>query len=168
MEFSEVVKARRSIRRYQEGRTIPREDLTKIVEYGMLAPNAAARRPWEFFVIEDREKLERVVMAHPNGSLLKKCSALIVVCGRKDWNQPMPEPFIPLDCAAAITTMLLTACDMGYGASWLGAYPDEGKMADLQEMLGTEGIPVGTVVLGYAAEDPAIRGRWEPEKVHFL
>lgn len=168
MELKEVLEKRRTIRRYQPGREVPRELIQEIVEAGMLAPNAANRRPWEFFVLENKESISRVVNAHPNGKMLQDCSALIIVCGSKERNKPMPEPFLYLDCAASITQMLLRATDLGLGCGWLGAYPDPQKMADIQDLLQTEAIPVATMVLGYADEAPKARGFFDGERLHFV
>lgn len=168
MELKEAIQKRRTIRRYVPGKTVPREQIREIVEAGMLAPNAANRRPWEFFVLESAENISRVVNAHPNGKMLQDCSALIVVCGRRDLNKPMPEPFLYLDCAASMAQMLLTATDLGLGCGWLGAYPDPQKMADIQDMLQTEAIPVATMVLGYADETPGARGFFDSERLHFV
>ena len=41
MDFLEIMQKRRSCRAYQPNRTIPREDLLKIVEAGRLSPAAA-------------------------------------------------------------------------------------------------------------------------------
>ena len=60
MEVSEVIRKRRSIRRYKAGAVIPREHFEKILEAAMMAPSACNTRPWEFYVVTDRETLSRL------------------------------------------------------------------------------------------------------------
>lgn len=170
MEFREVIDARRSIRRFREDVSIPREELKKIIYAGMVAPNAGGKRPWEFFVADSREVLDSITEVHPAGKTLRTASAVIIVCGRKSLGAPMPEPFIYLDCAAAVTQMLLQATDLGYGACWTGAYPSPDKMQAIRNLLNLDDdyLPVASIVVGAADESPEQRGFWEEEKVHFL
>ena len=52
MNLSDVIRARRSIRKYKPGIEIPEEHMKTILEAGMMAPSACNTRPWEFFVIK--------------------------------------------------------------------------------------------------------------------
>ena len=170
MEFEKVLQQRRSIRRYKPDCEISREVIEKVIHAGMLAPNAANKRPWEFYVVHDREKLEKVVSIHPAGKILKDASVLLVVCVRKSLGKPMPEEFLYLDAAAAVTQMLLQITDCGYSGCWVGAYPSTEKMQGLAEVLQLDEdcVAVASIVMGVADEEPAIRGFWEPEKVHYV
>jgi len=51
MEFDEVLKKRRSIRRYK-GTPVPRESIVKLLEAARIAPSAGHRQPWHFVVVE--------------------------------------------------------------------------------------------------------------------
>lgn len=54
MNFFELVKYRRSIRKYED-RQIPREDLERIIEAGAYAPNAGGGQRSMIVAIPDRE-----------------------------------------------------------------------------------------------------------------
>lgn len=56
-QFWQLVKGRRSLRRYQE-RDIDPELLTKILEAATWAPSAHNRQPWRFCVVTSREAKE--------------------------------------------------------------------------------------------------------------
>ncbi len=66
MEFDDVIKTRRSIRKYK-GTPVPRESLMKILEAARIAPSASHRQPWHFVVVEDKET--RVKLAGRQASM---------------------------------------------------------------------------------------------------
>lgn len=59
MDFFELVKYRRSIRKYEE-KQIPREDVERIIEAGAFAPNAGGGQRSMIVAIRDREISERL------------------------------------------------------------------------------------------------------------
>lgn len=59
MEISELIKNRRSIRKYQ-ARQIPRDALEKIIEAGLYAPNAGGRQGTYIVAVHDRDLTERI------------------------------------------------------------------------------------------------------------
>ena len=76
MNCSDVIRERRSIRKYKEQVTIPQEDFEKMLEAAMMAPSARNTRPWEFFVITNRDTMARLQEAHP-GSPGRKMRTLL-------------------------------------------------------------------------------------------
>lgn len=84
MNCSDVIRERRSIRKYKEQVTIPQEDFEKMLEAAMMAPSACNTRPWEYFVVTNRDTISKLQEAHPYTSMLTTASAAIVVCGRPD------------------------------------------------------------------------------------
>lgn len=61
--FLELVKMRRSIRRFKPD-PIPDEYVEKILEAGRWAMSGANGQPWEFIVVKDKEKREKLVELH--------------------------------------------------------------------------------------------------------
>lgn len=53
----ELIKSRRSIRRYQD-KAVEQEKLDAILKSALMAPSSRGRRPWEFIVVNDREKIK--------------------------------------------------------------------------------------------------------------
>lgn len=59
MEFFELIKYRRSIRKYQE-KQIEREDLEKVIEAGLYAPNAGGGQRAIIYALHNKELCEEV------------------------------------------------------------------------------------------------------------
>ena len=59
MEFSELVRARRSIRRYQE-KPVPKELLRELLETACWAPSGDNRQPWYFLALTDPQEIDRL------------------------------------------------------------------------------------------------------------
>ena len=56
MELSEVIRKRRSIRKFKDD-SVPREMISEIIKSAMFALSAVNRRPVHLLVIEDRETI---------------------------------------------------------------------------------------------------------------
>ena len=93
MNCSEVIRERRSIRKYKENVTIPQEDFERMLEAAMMAPSACNTRPWQFFVVINREMIAKLREAHPFTKMLSTASAAIVVCGRPDLQEGVCKEF---------------------------------------------------------------------------
>ncbi len=163
MNGTELIRARRSIRKYMAGEKIPREDIQTMLEAAMMAPSANNSRPWEFVVVESREVLDQLMAAHPYTGMLATASAAIVVCGRPDLQSG--KEFWPQDCGAAIENLLLQATELGYGTCWCGCYPVMDRAEKVREILQVSSVPVAIVALGVPNESPAPRGFFDPQRV---
>src|SRR5699024_609799 len=134
MNCSDVIRERRSIRKYKEQVTIPQEDFEKMLEAAMMAPSACNTRPWEFFIITNRDTLATPQYAHPYASMLTTACAAIVVGGRADLQEGKGVPYWPQDCGAPIQNLLLQTKDLGYGTCWCGCYPAMDRVEKIQEI----------------------------------
>jgi len=59
MELSEVIRKRRSIRKFKND-SVPREMISEIIKSAMFALSAVNRRPVHLLVIEDRETIGKI------------------------------------------------------------------------------------------------------------
>jgi len=57
MEFIDVIKSRRSVRRFSD-RDVEEVKIEQILECGRLAPSWANKQCWSFIVVRDRKKLK--------------------------------------------------------------------------------------------------------------
>lgn len=167
MDCTQAIRARRSIRKFKPGASIPRQDVELMLEAAMMAPSARNLRPWEFFVVENPELKAKLRAAHPFSSMLDTASLAIVVCGRPDDQKGVVEGYWPLDCGAAVENLLLQAVALGYGACWCGCWPSP-RISALQEILNTQSVPVALIAVGAPDEDPAPRGFYQADKVTWL
>ena len=166
MQTNEAIRARRSVRKYKAGAAVPPEHVKLMLEAAMMAPSAVNSRPWEFYVVERRETLERLMQAHPACKMLETASLAVAVCGRPDL-QP-GRGFWPQDCGAAVENILLQATDLGYGTCWCGCYPAQPRTDGVQQVLGCESIPVALIAVGVPDEVPAAKGFYDEARVHYI
>jgi nitroreductase len=158
---------RRSIRAYTSAEVS--QDITqKLLQAAMAAPSAAAKDPWRFVVIRNRQTLSRIAAALPNGQMLAGAALGIAVCGDLEAAHDRQLSYLLQDCSAAIENLLLCAHILGLGACWLGVHPREQRVNALKEILSLPAsvVPVACVSVGYPAEDLRPRTRFNPEHVH--
>ncbi|MHB0870866.1 MAG: nitroreductase family protein [Chloroflexota bacterium] len=62
MDLEETIKGRRSIRRYQD-REIPTDTILKAISMAGWAPNNGNFQAWRFFVVKNRELIDRIADA---------------------------------------------------------------------------------------------------------
>ena len=114
MELLELMKSRRSIRKYKAD-VLSEEDITAILQAGMLSASGRARRPWEFIVVEDKEVLQQMAGCRVGAvKMLKEAACAIVVVGNSDVTDVWVE-----DCSIAMSNMHLMAHALGLGSCWV-------------------------------------------------
>lgn len=168
MNYTDVIRERRSIRKYKPDMDVPQEDIQLLLEAAMMAPSACNTRPWEFFVTKKVDVKEAIMTFMPYSKMLTTAPLAIIVCGRPDLQEGKCNGYWPQDCGAAIENLLLQAKALGYGTCWCGCYPSMDRVHALQEYLHTESVPVAVVAVGVPDEDPAPRGFFDPERVTYL
>jgi len=143
-----------------------------MIETAMLAPSACNTRPWEFFVVKDRAKLEQIRKAHPYTGMLETASLAIIICAlpesQESVNGGLPKGYYPQDCGAATQNILLAAVELGLGSCWCGVYPKENRIAEIREILGTTKLPFCVIAVGVPDENPHPRGKYEESKVTYI
>lgn len=79
VSFASVVRDRRSVRKYDPSITIPREELTELLEEAALAPSGANIQPWRFLVIDDPALKQTLLPIARNQEQVVQASAIIAV-----------------------------------------------------------------------------------------
>lgn len=113
MDVFEVIKNRRSIRKYKKGVVIEKEILEKIVDAGKYAASARSEYPWKFVVITSPERIRELTeIVGSNGKFMVDAfAAIIVIC--KDTKYYLE------DGSAATQNILLAAHALGIGTCWI-------------------------------------------------
>lgn len=83
MEFFEVVKARRSVRKFSNEK-IPEAIIQKALDAALLAPNSSNMQPWEFYWVKSPAKRAALIEACLSQNAAKTSSDLIVAVSRID------------------------------------------------------------------------------------
>ena len=194
MEFSEVVRRRRMVRRFDPSRPVPEAVLHRALGNAVRAPNAGFSQGWDFLVLTGAPARERFWRAcsddvdTPDRWLAGMLTApVLVLClgdeqryrqryARADKaatvGRRSPVPWWCVDPGMAALLILLTAVDEGLGGCFFGV--PEARWAGLLDTFGVpaDRVPVGVVALGHPAPDERSRplaGRRRPlaEVVHW-
>jgi nitroreductase len=161
MEFMDVVRKRRSIRRYKPD-PVPEEEIQYILEAARLAPSWANTQCWHFIVVTDPEVKMKIGEAGFRWSA--RGPAMIVACAdpaqsgfRED------QLYYLVDIGIALEHLVLAAVDRGLGTCWVVGFHED----QVKEILGVpENIRVIALTpLGYPAEEPSARSRKSLEQI---
>lgn len=173
MEFSEVVRRRRMVRRYDPNRPVPAEVIDTALRNAIRAPSAGFSQGWDFLVLTKPEELQAYWAAtadaddEPDAWLEGLQSApLLILClsdegtylrryaePDKGWTDldeaRWPVPYWDIDTGMAALLILLTGVDEGLGGCFFGAPPETHD-----DILRAFDIPhdrnlVGVVSMGY-------------------
>ncbi|RCK77664.1 MAG: Nitroreductase family protein [Ignavibacteriae bacterium] len=157
---------RRSIRRYTE-KIVDDNQIKQLLKAGMCAPSARNARPWHFIVVKDKENLKMLSQTHQYAYMIKDASVAIVVCG--DLRVQSYRDYWVLDCSAATENILLEAVQLGLGAVWVAVYPRDERIRYVRNVLSipTDVIPLCIIPVGYPAETPEQKERYDDSKIHY-
>lgn len=164
----ENIMTRTSIRDFTN-QPVSKDTLDIIVKAGMAAPSAMNKQPWAFVVVTEREVLDSLNAKHPYANL-KTATAAIIVCGNMDKTiEGSGREYWVQDCSAATENILLAAHGLGLGAVWCGVYPTEERIADVSGVLQLPEniIPLNIVTMGYPAENPEPKDKFNAENIHY-
>ncbi len=163
MELNELLEQRKSVRAYDETRTVERETIEKLIAAAQMAPTWKNSQTGRYYVIAGKENLEkfRETCLHPyNAKNSAGASALIVtsfvgnISGfRKDGSRDneLGNEWGAYDLGLQNANLLLKATELGLSSLVMGL-----RDADkIREMLGipSEEIIVSVIALGYAAAE---------------
>jgi nitroreductase len=177
MDFQEVVRRRRMVRRYDMGRPVPPEVVDKLTANGLRAPSAGYSQGWGFLVLDHPEDIAgfRQAATPPDDpddwfAATFEAPLVIVPFANKDvyldrYAEPdkgfsdrsdawWPSPYWDIDTGFATLLILLTAVDQGLGACFFGIPID--RIDTVRDRFGVPVSfrPIGAITVGYPAEPP--------------
>jgi len=168
--FMELIRSRRSIRRYKRQPLEPWQ-IDRLVEAALRAPSSRGLNPWELVVVRDRRVLGELARAKPHGaSFLEAAPLAIVVCADARTSDVWIE-----DASIVSTLILLTAHSLDLGACWIqirNRPHDDARSAE-SCVRGVLGLPESLSVLSIVAvggtdehKPPHPAGELDYGKVH--
>ena len=170
MKLLEMMQNRRSVRTYT-GEPISEEQLTAILQAGLLSASGKAIYPWELITVQNKETLKQMSECRGASSkMLAGAEAAIVVVANEDLSDVWIE-----DCSIVMTNMHLMADSLGLGSCWLQGRlrqaPDGSSSEDfLRKILGyPENYRLEAILsLGMPKDHPAKRELADlpMEKIH--
>jgi nitroreductase len=151
MNTQEVIKNRRSIRKYSD-RVPSEEDIQKILEAGVWAPSGINNQPWKFVVVKDkeaREGLSQFTITHYQKIIT---GAPISICVFLDKVEMYNREKDILAIGACIQNMLLGAYEMGLGTCWLGEILNRKEEVAKYLNISSDYELMAVVTLGYSSQ----------------
>ena len=148
-ECVDKILGRRSVRAYSEKAVEP-EMVQKLIEACFYAPTAMNVNPRQLIVIDDREKLDEIVKAHPYAKFVADAPLAFVVCGDDSLKGKL---FWRDDAAASTQNILAAAAAMGLGSCWCGIHPTP-LVKTFRKLFNVPAgiIPYSLVVVGHVKE----------------
>jgi nitroreductase len=177
VDFQDVVKRRRMVRKYDVERAVPPEVVDRILQNALRSPSAGFAQGFGFLVLDTQEDIARFRTAATPAEDADKWFAanvqaplLIVVHSNKDayldrYAEPdkghddraedwWPVPYWDVDAGMAALLILQTAVDAGLGACFFGLEVE--TIPTYREQFGVPDNfkPIGAVSIGYSDEPP--------------
>ncbi len=157
VDFFKIIKRRRSIHSFTAGGVTDKE-IQILLESARWAPTAGNKQPWRFVVVRRPEIIAKLVESAEIGysmNFVRKAPVVVVVCAdlgiykkkSKRWQTLGPALFCVQDTAAAIENLLLTACALGLGACWVGAFYEDRVRDTLRLPKGMK--PIALIPVGH-------------------
>ncbi len=176
MEFREVVRKRRSTRRYT-GQPVEREKIQRAMELALLSPSSKNTRSTRLMAVRDLKRVHELGKLRDWGSsLLEEAGAAIVVLGDEE-----VSPMWQTNASIMATTLQLALVEEGLASCWVhvGDYqtfkddPESQRSEDYVKELLPE-IPANyrvwcVISIGYADYTPKPLPEYEgDERILFV
>ncbi|WP_460625741.1 nitroreductase family protein [Intrasporangium mesophilum] len=178
MEFSQVVRNRRMVRRYDPDRPVPLAVVERALSNAVRAPSAGFSQGWDFVVLTTTAEREAfwAVTTDPDGPSdpwldgIRAAPVLVLCLSDKDayldryaapdkgWTDRdesrWPVPYWYIDTGMASLLILLTATDEGLGSLFFGVPPERHSAVHEAFGIPQDRTVIGVVSIGYAVPGP--------------
>ncbi|KLU62462.1 5,6-dimethylbenzimidazole synthase [Peptococcaceae bacterium CEB3] len=136
MDFTEVIRRRRSIRAYKSD-PVAKEMIEQVLEAARQAPSWKNLQCWRFIVVTERERREAVAQAfsptNPGVKALLEAPHIVVLCANPSESEVWEgKDFYMLDAGLAMEHLILAATDLGLATCWQGLFHED----KIKEALG--------------------------------
>lgn len=158
--------SRTSVRSF-ENRLVEKGKIEKLLQAAMAAPSAMNQQPWEFYVVNDMNKLEALAKVSPYAGPIGKATVAIVPCIAKDRLQLIE--YGEIDLSIASENILLEAQHQELGAVWIGIAPHKERMEQVADVLHMPErlSPFAVIPVGYPLEKKQQENRYDASRVHY-
>ncbi len=129
--FGELIRNRRSMRKFTS-EELTQEEVVALLKAALISPSSKRHNPWQFIVVDDKEKLQLLSQCKEHGAAFVKDAALAVVVTA----DPLASDVWIEDAAVASLMIQLQAEDLGLGSCWV----------QVRERFAAENVPADQVV----------------------
>lgn len=150
MQTLDAIRSRRNVRVYED-RPITDDDLGRILEAARRTPSSSNEQRWDFVVVRDKDRLQRLSAIWRGARHIPGSAATIALVGPNP-DEPRLRESIAYDMGQLTMSIMLAAADLGIGSGHSSAH----ELEVGQEVLE---LPDGRRVwwligLGYPADRP--------------
>ena len=124
--FSELIKARRSMRKFTE-EELTQEQVVTLMKAALMAPTSKRSNAWQFIVVDEKDTLKKLSFCKEQASQFIADAALAIVVTA----DPLASDVWIEDASIASIYLQLQAEDMGLGSCWV----------QVRERSASNGIP---------------------------
>lgn len=166
MDFFEAVEKRRAVRAFSS-KSVPQEDLNKVLETAVRAPSAGNRQAYRVVVVQKREVKKEIALACLEQEFITQAPVVLVFVALPEvsavkYGSRGRTLYSIQDATLAASYAQLAASALGLSTCWVGAFEDD-KLARVCKLEKDE-LPITVIPLGYAAEEPEKTPRRPLEK----
>lgn len=163
MEFSELVKNRRSCRSFEQA-SVKKEDIEEIVKCALMAPSWKNSETGRYYVALGQEVINEVYNCLPEFNQHSSLNAAyIVVTYKKGISGNGDDAWGAYDLGLANSYMLLKACELGYDTLIMGLR-DEEKLRKIFSISEDE-IMLPVIAIGKKSKDLGLNPRKDVKEV---
>lgn len=154
MSILEVLKKRRSIRKYQT-KGVEKDKILQVLEAARLGPSAANMQPCQFIVVTDGEMREKLRAAY-NEEWFVNSPVIVVGCvnHKEAWRRRDREEYWKVDGAIAMQNLILAATELGLGTCWVANFNEKAAKKALD--IPKDFRVVAMTPLGYPDEEKGL------------
>ena len=157
MDFEDVIRRRKMVRKYKQDRPISDKIITKLIKNAHRAPSAGHTQVQEFIIVKDPLIKKKLRIAAVDQEYVEDAPVLIIVCSNTSrsvgrYGIRGRDFYSIIDGAFASMLILLTAVNEGIGACFVGAF-DDAMVSKILE-IPAQVRPIGIICVGYPDEEP--------------
>jgi nitroreductase len=161
MDFFEVIRTRRSIRRFDD-RPVEEEKLSAILEAADAAPSAGNLQAYEIYLVRDPAALARLASVIANMDFFADVPLVLAFCANPErsvlrYSERGRTLYSVQDATIACTHAMLAAAALGLASVWVGAFQERAVAEALS--LPSSVRPVALLPIGYPGETVEPRSR---------
>jgi nitroreductase len=161
MDFFDVIRTRRSIRRFDE-RPVEEEKLAAILEAANAAPSAGNLQAYEIYLLRDQPALTRLAGVIGNMDFFPEAKVVLAFCTNPErsvlrYSDRGRTLYALQDATIACTHAMLAATALGLSSVWVGAFQEQAVAEALS--LPASIRPVALLPIGYPGETVEPRSR---------
>ncbi|MBU3093621.1 nitroreductase family protein [Clostridium sp. CM028] len=130
MEFYDVVKSRKSIKKFKNT-PVNKEKLAKMIDSAMMSPSWKNNTSYKFILVDEKNKLEQIsksIMNKDNSaaqSILDAPMTAVIVAKPDASGEVENREYYLVDSAIAMEHFILSATNEGYGTCWIAAIDED-------------------------------------------